>query len=217
MRPIWSIAERRNIASLFDVSSAYLNALDFSEILEETGALPRSGEWRWLRMKRVAGVKGSGGAAAGGGAAVAAAEGGGGGKSAGAAGATAALAEADEEADPDNLAPSNDIKVKLVMQWNEFVKVVNIPGARRYSETDKSRLPGYYWIRTRVFWPDLSELMLFWLAHPVCTAGLERGFSFQTLIDSDARRRRLTSAHLRDDMLVHLYRDQLEEKLEASL
>ena len=67
------------------------------------------------------------------------------------------------------------------------------------------------------FWPDLSELLPYWFARPVCTAGLERGFSFQTRVDSDTRRRRLTSAHPRDDMLVQWYRDQLEKKLEASL
>jgi len=63
------------------------------------------------------------------------------------------------------------------------------------------------------FWPDLSELMLFWLCVPVSTAGLERGFSFQTMIDQDTRRRLTTLEHMRDDMLAHIHRPWFNDSL----
>ena len=100
---------------------------------------------------------------------------------------------------------------RLTAQWLEFKATCRpapaAPGIatdeRAFQDTDKlimqvafcnvdvlkiNRLPAWYWIR-RPFWPDLSELTLFWLCVPVSTAGLERGFSFQTLIDQDTRRR----------------------------
>ena len=118
-----------------------------------------------------------------GGGAAATAESGGGDKSAGAAGAAAALTAAAEEADPDNLAPSNGFKVKLVMQCNEFVKVVNIPGDRRYSDTDKTRLPGYYWIRTRVFLARPLRTLALLVRAPCLHCGTRA-----RLLVSDARR-----------------------------
>ena len=38
------------------------------------------------------------------------------------------------------------------------------------------RFPGWYWIRKRPFWADLSELMLYWLCVPAITSGLELHF-----------------------------------------
>ena len=56
-------------------------------------------------------------------------------------------------------------------------------------------------------------LMLFWLCVPVSTAGLERGFSFQTMIDQDTRRRLTTREHMRDDILAHTHREWFNEQL----
>ena len=111
-----------------------------------------------------------------------------------------------------------DIIQRILQQWDLFVRFHDVKGnLRRITPSDRQRLPGYYWVRTREFWPDLSELMLYWLCVPVSTCGLERGFSFQTLIDADTRRRRLGSEHLRDDMMVHLHRDFLDGTLEREL
>ena len=87
----------------------------------------------------------------------------------------------------------------------------------RRVEVGGQQAPARYWLRTRWHWPDLSELMLYWLTVPRSTAGLERGFSFQTLIDQDTRRRHLGAAHLRDGLVCHLYRDYLTNSLESLL
>ena len=87
-------------------------------------------------------------------------------------------------------------------------------------DADGQRVPklaAWYWIRTRGFWPDLSELMLYWLCAPVSTAGLERGFSYQTMIDQDTRRLMTTAEHMRDDMMAHLHRDWFNERIFAAL
>ena len=46
----------------------------------------------------------------------------------------------------------------------------------------------------------------------VAASGL---FSFQTLIDQDTRRRRTTYEHMRDDMMVHIFRAWFSERLAA--
>lgn len=87
-------------------------------------------------------------------------------------------------------------------------------------DADGQRVPklaAWYWIRTRGFWPDLSELMLYWLCAPVSTAGLERGFSYQTMIDQDTRRRMTTADHMRDDMMAHLHREWFNARIIAAL
>ena len=118
---------------------------------------------------------------------------------------------------PRNLGQSN-LSARLVEQFGHFKVRSTSPGHECFvGEAVRAKLPAWYWIRTRPHWPDLSELMLYWLAAPVSTAGLERGFSFQTLIDQDTRRRRRTMAHMRDDMMVHLHRVWLEKKLATIL
>lgn len=72
--------------------------------------------------------------------------------------------------------------------------------------------PTAYWIGMRPTWPVLSELMLFWLASPVSTSDIERSFSFQTMIDSDTRRRCLQPGHLRAGLLAHIHKDLFEER-----
>ena len=146
--------------------------------------------------------------------------------------------ELDMDAEPRNLAMS--LKQRLLKQWIDFkancrpraVGPGDAADGREFVDSDRfeydagaprfdtegervSRLPGWYWIRTRQFWPDLSELMLFWLCAPVSTAGLERGFSFQTLLDQDTRRRLKSTAHMRDDMLVHIFQDWFSKRLAA--
>lgn len=74
-----------------------------------------------------------------------------------------------------------------------------------------------FWVRARNKWPDLAELMLFWLTFPISTSDVERGFSFQTMIDQDTRRRCLKPAQLRCDLLAHIYKDTLLERANAAL
>ena len=124
-----------------------------------------------------------------GGGVAATAESGGGDKSAGAAGAAAALTAAAEEADPDNLAPSNGFKVKLVMQCNESSRSSTFQVTDATLIRTRRASPATTGFALAFFWPDLSKLLLYWFARPICTAGLERGFSFQTRVESDTRRR----------------------------
>jgi hypothetical protein len=147
-----------------------------------------------------------------------------------------------EDAVPDNLAMT--LKQRLLQQWALFKAHCRPqprpPGhatdLREFGESDRyecdpltrmvlydtggipvPKLPAWYWIRTRLFWRDLFELMLYWLTAPVSTAGFERGFSFQTLIDQDTRRRATTYCHMRDDMMVHIHREWFSSRLESTL
>ena len=83
-------------------------------------------------------------------------------------GAAAAAADEDLHLDAGLLAT-------LQVEWSRF---------KAFTVTvEDKKLP--YWIRTRPFWPDLSELMLLWLKAPISTACVERGFSFMTIMDSN--------------------------------
>ena len=93
------------------------------------------------------------------------------------------------------------MKTTLRNQWSEFIAHVNVAlDPLRYTSDDKKKKPAYYWIRTRHAWPELSALMLYWLSRAVGTENLERGFSYQTEVDQDTRRRRLAAESLRTEI-----------------
>ena len=223
MRPLWNHAEQRHVASCYDLSQITLAAVPFADMINNTStALPigpnlddaaAESPWKWNPPQQAL--------------------------------QQPAGAVDDFDAAPiANLATT--LRQRLSMQWTEFVAfcrpvALRVPhGAavdmRAFGDSDRfqyetdtdkpltdadgvkiPKLPAWYWIRTRRFWPDLSELMLFcqWLCAPVITAGLERGFSFQTLIDHDTRRRRSTYDHMRDDVMVHIHRKWFSSSLDA--
>lgn len=191
--PLWSSAERRHIASLMHFNKEYLAGFDFSELLAQKGALPDSNDddypWSWN----------SGAAAAGSGASAA---------------SSAAAAITDDT--PPSLRPK--LKQRLLQQWIAFKGKVLTVGSDAFCAPNTSPSDGaLYWIRTRQYWPDLSELMLFWLTSPVSTCRLERGFSIQTLLDQDTRRRRRNDHTISADILTVIHREALEVLLSDSL
>ena len=109
------------------------------------------------------------------------------------------------------------------MAFKAFVNITSDSDSRYATDADKAQ-PAGYWIRTRPHWRELSEMMLYWLAVPISTACVERGFSFMTAIDSsdaNARRRRLQEPHFRDncypELMVALHRPWLQERLREAL
>jgi hypothetical protein len=72
---------------------------------------------------------------------------------------------------------------KLKKQWLDFKRFVNVVGDARAATSSNKTKPARYWIRMRPFWKELSEMMLFWLAVPISTACVERGFSHMTCMD----------------------------------
>jgi hypothetical protein len=209
------MAEQRHVASLYDISAVTLDAIEFTDMVDMTTSTPvrrcaADPDWPWNPPAIVA--------------------------------ALVAGDDVDiENAPVRNLAQT--VQQRLATQWLEFKShcrpVAVAPGVaideRGFRDSDRfdhsdggvlqydadgqkiPRLPAWYWIRTRAFWPDLSELMLFWLCVPVSTAGLERAFSFQTLVDQDTRRRITTRGHMRDDMLAHVHRPWFDDRLVETL
>ena len=108
---------------------------------------------------------------------MAAGDGGGGG------GAAAAAAENNDD---DDSHLDAGLLATLQVEWSRF-KAFAAKGDLRTVTAEDKKLPARYWIRTRPFWPDLSELMLLWLTTPISTACVERGFSFMTMMDSNTR------------------------------
>lgn len=135
---------------------------------------------------------------------------------AGAAAAAAAAADDDDDDDDDHHLDGG-LQGKLKKQWLDFKRFVNVVGdARAATSSDKTK-PARYWIRIRPFWKELSEMMMFWLAVPISTACVERGFSLMTCMDANALRRRLQEPHFRDNLMVHLHHEWLRVQLRAAL
>ena len=82
-------------------------------------------------------------------------------------GAAAAAADEDLHLDAGLLAT-------LQVEWSRFKAFTanSIISEPCTVMVEDKKLP--YWIRTRPFWPDLSELMLLWLKTPISTACVER-------------------------------------------
>lgn len=205
MRPIMNFATWRHAASLYQVDKPYLDAIDFGPLLAEPGALPYvpDGEaqprypWTWRRATLKAAA--AAGASAGGG------------------GSGGAVAAAAPDAADDSHLDAN-INTTLREQWIEFkvrASAAAVGDARTVTSADR-KCPARYWIRTRPFWPDLSEVVLLWLMTPISTACVERGFSFMTMMDANTRRRRMKVPGFRADFMAHLHRDWLRSALLAA-
>lgn len=108
--------------------------------------------------------------------------------------------------DDDDFVIEYSPEVKAALQYEEYFHA-----SSSLTESDKAD-PTSYWIGKREKWPVLSELMLFWLATPVSTSVIERSFSFQTMIDSDTRRRCLQPGHLRANLLAHIHKSLFVER-----
>ena len=109
--------------------------------------------------------------------------------------------------DDDHLDPG--LVDTLTIQWAVYKTraAAAVVGDLRTVTSADRQLPARYWIRTRPFWPGLSELMLLWLTTPISTACVERGFSYMTMMDANTRRRRMKEPGFRADFLAHLHRD----------
>jgi hypothetical protein len=198
--PVINCAERRHAASLYNLDNVSLDATDFHGLLNDSsGALPfvPEGEelprWPWSWNERAPPV--------------AAGDGGGGGG--------AAAAAADDDDDDDSHLDAG-LLATLQVEWSRFKAFATkgVIGEPRTVTAEDKKLPARYWIRTRPFWRDLSELMLLWLTTPISTACVERGFSFMTMMmDSNTRRRRMKEAGFRADFMAHLHREWLRSAL----
>ena len=188
--PLFNFASQRNLASLY---ACDLNSIKFVEMLEQVTAMPMKEEggpdWTWNPAVGKPPV-----------------------------GEDAVLAEGEEY--------KKDVGERLGVQFVDYKAqgiLKNLAGGGVnilfVTEADRATTPAAarYWIRTRHRWPDLSELMLFWLSIPVSTAGLERGFSFQTLLDQNTRRRSRKAKCTRDEMLAMIHRKWLAGTLEGSI
>jgi len=194
VRPVVELAERRHVASLYQRSKEYLDNVPFAEYLEDPTALPFvsvDGQqprrpWTWVLPLTIPAAAGA-----------------------------ATPAAASPEMDDDS-----HLEAKLVpalkLQWTTFkiaIAAATTGDPRTMATTDLDEPPARYWIRTRAFWPDLSELMLLWLTTPISTACVERGFSYLTMMDSNARRRRTKEPGFRAEFLAHLHRGWLRDQL----
>jgi hypothetical protein len=196
MRALYNQAEQRHVASMYKHEKIDLDRVDFDSIINSDEATPfvaaGASPWPWNP----------------------------------AVGSRVAGADAGVDDEPTNLRQAQ-VKARLRAQWAAFKLVANAGCPHSIciddfffdagKTTQRPKPMAWYWIRTRPHWQDLSELMLYWLTAAVSTAGLERGFSFQTLIDQDTRRRRQGTERMRDDMIVHLHRKGLNTLLAAAI
>jgi hypothetical protein len=208
VRPAMSFAERRHIASLHQTSPASLDSICFSDLLEDSSAFPFGCDglstqrpWTWRDyLDPVDGIA-----------------------------ADALGLPRPQRLVPDDSHLDSVFEDDLILQWEIFKEAisrhdvgVDSDGARAaagsprcnyYITKGDKKCPAKYWLRTRKEWPDLAEIMLFWLTTPISTACLERGFSFMTQMDSNARRCRMKEPSFRADFMAHLLRPHIRSQL----
>jgi len=86
------------------------------------------------------------------------------------------------------------------------------------SEDDKESM-AEYWLRVRDQSPytRVGELMLWWLSHPMGTAGVERDFCGLTMISRAFRRNRMGFTAFRAALLASCNKKVLLDELRAEL
>jgi hypothetical protein len=189
------------------LDNASLDLIDFYGMFNDTiGALPFVPEgkelprWPWSWKERAPPVAGDGGG-----------------------GAAAAAADEDLHFDAGLLAT-------LQVEWSRFKAFTanSIISEPCTVMVEDKKLPARYWIRTRPFWPDLSELMLLWLKTPISTACVERLLVHDDHGQQDAAsktrrsthftalRLKLKEAGFHTDFMAHLHREWLESALRVA-
>jgi hypothetical protein len=106
---------------------------------------------------------------------------------------------------------------KILSQWMEFMQAAFIRDSACYLTDELRKTPHKFWMNVRVVYPELGNTMLYWLAHPVGTAGLERDFSGMTIECRNFRRSRTQWPTFRASVLCRCYSDIIARKLKEAL
>jgi hypothetical protein len=106
---------------------------------------------------------------------------------------------------------------KIIDQWAEFMHTVQVPQSICYLTPELRDKPHMFWMNVRKVHPELGNTMLYWLAHPVGTAGLERDFSGLTIECRNFRRSRTEWPTFRASVLSRCYSTIITEKLKEAL
>ena len=112
-------------------------------------------------------------------------------------------------------APNTNIGI-ILQQWVSVVSVYENSASACFMTFRHKAEPHTFWLAVRkAGFQQLASVMLFWLAHPVGTCGLERDFSGLTMVTQSTRRRRMKFESFRLTVLTHCYKGDLAEKLRA--
>ena len=102
---------------------------------------------------------------------------------------------------------------QVEQQFNELLELFENKASPVYLTPALTAAPTTYWLAVRKQFPELAEVMLFWLAHPVGTSNLERDFCGVTMISRSFRRRRAKKATFCAAVMAHCYKPNLAKHL----
>ena len=102
---------------------------------------------------------------------------------------------------------------KISSQWNTFMATFRIPESVCYLNEELRKNPDKFWMKVRTVHPELGNTMLYWLAHPVGTAGLQRDFYGMTKECRNFRKSRTQWPTFRANVLARCYKSIITEKL----
>ena len=102
-------------------------------------------------------------------------------------------------------------------QWDSLMVSVFNSESTCYMKVDDKADPHKFWMRVREHLPELGNTMLYWLAHPVGTAGLERDFSGMTIECRNFRFSRQAWPAFRARLLARCYKPIVDRKLLEAL
>ena len=78
--------------------------------------------------------------------------------------------------DGDVLGAPESLADRALDQWESLVAVYTTATATGFVNDAARADPCAYWLRVRALYPELAHVMLFWLACPPGSCGIERDF-----------------------------------------
>jgi isopentenyldiphosphate isomerase len=109
----------------------------------------------------------------------------------------------------------DDLIKKIKKQWSKFTSSFNYKATKaELPNENETNTPGLYWLRLRNKFPELSELMLYWIAAPMSTSSIERVFSYLSFIESNYKRVKMNRETLHSELLLHVYRKRFLDILQ---
>ena len=120
--------------------------------------------------------------------------------------AAPALADDFEE---DIAPPTNTFLGQAKAEWKRLMGLYKNSASSVFLSAEMKTKPHEYWMAVRKEYPSVGEVMLFWLASPVGTCGLERDFCGLTMVNRHRRRRRAKARTFSDIVLAHCHKRRL--------
>ena len=119
------------------------------------------------------------------------------------------------------LGMTTSLSTTLMIEWQNLISSFRVNTSISFLTQDSKSNPCNYWLKIRdspgSTMTNIASVMLYWLAFPVGSCGLERDFSGMSIVSRSARRRRMKFKSFRATVLSHVYKADLQRMLDRQI